>query len=189
MFTTASKWFFGLGLLSLVLAAAYGYTTGGDRLGPVTGGWYGAIGDHVGYVTLLAIATLAILLGVVAVATRDADADAVAQLAGVEVAPTEVPPAGGAYWPAVGALGVGLTLVGVVVEPVMFIAGLILVGAAVLEWMVLAWSDRATGDPATNRVLRDRMMRPLEFPIAAVAFIALFIFGLSRMFLTLSSMG
>jgi hypothetical protein len=189
MFTTASKWFFGLGLVAFVLAAAYGYTTGGDRLGPLTAGWYGAVGDHGGYGVLLAISVLAIFLGAVAVATRDADADAIAQVAGVEVAPVEVPPAGGAYWPAVGALGVALTIVGAVVEPALFIAGLIIVGVTVLEWMVLAWSDRATGDPATNRALRDRLMRPLEFPIAGAAFAALFVFGLSRLFLTASKLG
>ena len=39
MFTTGSKWFFGLGAVSFVLAAAYGWSTGGDRLGPVTAGY------------------------------------------------------------------------------------------------------------------------------------------------------
>jgi hypothetical protein len=189
MFTTASKWFFGLGLVAFVLAVAYGYTTGGDRLGPLTAGWYGAVGDHGGYGVLLAISALAVFLGAVAVATRDADADAIAQVAGLEVAPAEVPPAEGAYWPAVGAVGVALTVVGAVVEPALFIAGLIVVGVTLLEWMVLAWSDRATGDPAANRTLRDRLMRPLEFPIAGAAFAALFVFGLSRLFLTASKMG
>jgi hypothetical protein len=186
MFTTGSKWFFGLGLVSLVLAAAYGYTTGGDRLGPLTMGWYGGVGDHVGYVVLLSIATLAFVLGGVSLATRDADADALAQYAGTDVAPAAAPPAGPAAWPAVGALGAALVGVGLVISQPLFIAGLVLVGAALVEWMVLAWSDHATGDPATNRALRDRLMRPLEFPIAGAAFVALFIVGLSRLFLTVS---
>ena len=189
MFTTGSKWFFGLSAYAFVMAVVYGYTTGGDRLGPLTAGWYGAVGEHTGYGILLAISVLALLLGGVAIAVRDADADVVAQLAGAEVPPVEVPPAAGAYWPALGALGVGITVVGIVTEPVLFVAGLILLGAVLLEWAVLAWSDRATGDPATNRALRDRLMRPLEFPIAGAVFAILFVFGLSRMFLTLSKIG
>ena len=60
MFTTGSKWFFGLGLVSLVLAAAYGWTTGGSGLGPLTVGYKGGVGDHLGYGLLLAIAMVAV---------------------------------------------------------------------------------------------------------------------------------
>jgi DeoR/GlpR family transcriptional regulator of sugar metabolism len=37
-----------------VLAAAYGWSTGGDRLGPLTAGYWGAVGDHLGYTLLVA---------------------------------------------------------------------------------------------------------------------------------------
>ena len=49
MITTGSKWFFGLGVVLLVLAAAYGWTTGGNGLGPLTAGYKGGVGDHFGY--------------------------------------------------------------------------------------------------------------------------------------------
>ena len=45
MITTGSKWFFGLGFVSLVLAAAYGWTTGGNGLGPLSLGYKGGVGD------------------------------------------------------------------------------------------------------------------------------------------------
>jgi hypothetical protein len=189
MFTTGSKWFLGLGLVTLVLAVVYGYTTGGDLLGPATAGWWGAVGDHLGYGILLAVAVLSLLLGLISLATRDADADAVAQLAGRDAPPPVAPPARPAFWPALGALGAALVAIGLVIEQALFIAGLIVVGVALLEWMVLAWSDHATGDAATNAALRDRLMRPLEFPVAGAAFVALFIFGLSRIFLTVTEVG
>ena len=53
MITTAAKWFFGLGLVSFVLAVVYGYSTGGNRLGPLTAGYYGGVGDHLGYTLLI----------------------------------------------------------------------------------------------------------------------------------------
>jgi hypothetical protein len=189
MFTTGSKWFFGLGFVAFVLAVVYGYSTGGGRLGPFTAGMWGAVGDHLGYGILVTVAVLAVVLGLVSLATRDADAEAVAQLVGGDAPPPVAPPARTAYWPVVGALGVTLAAVGVVIEQALFIAGLIVIGAALLEWAVLAWSDHATGDPSTNAALRDRLMRPLEVPIAGAAFVALFIFGLSRVFLTVTEIG
>jgi hypothetical protein len=36
MITTSAKWFFGLGIYCFVLAAVYGWSTGGNVLGPVS---------------------------------------------------------------------------------------------------------------------------------------------------------
>lgn len=188
MFTTGSKWFFGLGLVSLVLAFAYGWTTGGSGLGPLTVGYKGGVGDHLGYGVLVAIATVAAGLGVLAVATRDADPDAVAQLAGVEPAPATSRTAA-SYWPIVGVFGVGLVAVGLVVSNVLFVAGLAVCAAVLVEWAVLAWSDRATGDPVVNRALRDRLLSPLEVPLAGVLSIGIVVVGFSRVFLTSSKLG
>jgi hypothetical protein len=189
MFTTGSKWFFGLGLGAFVLAAVYGYGTGGDLLGPLSLGWWGAVGDHLGYGILLAAAVVSIMLGVVALASRDADAEAVAQYLGQDAPPPVAPPARPSFWPIGGAFGLALVAIGLVIEQALVIAGLVVTGAALVEWAVLAWSDRATGDPATNTALRDQLMRPLEVPIAGAAFVGLFIFGLSRVFLTLTEEG
>lgn len=189
MFTTGSKWFFGLGLVSLVLAAAYGWSTGGNGLGPVTGGYKGGVGDHLGYTILLSIAGAGLFLGLVAVATRDAAPSALAELAGTDEAPREVAPAHLAYWPVVAAFGVGLVVLGLVISNVMFVVGLFVLLGALVEWMVLAWSDRATGDPETNRLIRSRVMGPFEVPLAGFLMVGGTVIAFSRLLLTSSQMG
>lgn len=189
MFTTGSKWFLGLGFVSLVLALAYGWSTGGNGLGPLTLGYKGGVGDHLGYSMLMAVATVGIFLGVLAVAIRDSDASAVAQVAGTETAPTMPPPAHLAYWPAVGALGVTLVVLGLVISNVLFFVGFIVLLAVGVEWMVLAWSDRATGDPAVNRVVRNRLMGPFEVPLAGVLIAGGAVAAFSRVFLAVSKHG
>jgi hypothetical protein len=189
MFTTGSKWFFGLGLVSLVLAAAYGWTTGGNGLGPVTAGYNGGVGDHLGYTLLVSIGLAAIFLGLVAIATRDAAPSALAELAGTEVAPTVAPPTQAAYWPVLGAFGAGLVVLGLVISNVMFVIGFFVLLAVLVEWMVLAWSDRATGDPETNRLVRRRLMGPFEVPLAGLLIAAGAVFAFSRMLLTASELG
>ena len=186
MFTTGSKWFLGLGLVSGVLAAAYGWTTGGTGLGPVTFGYYGGVGDHLGYTMLLTIGVLASFLGLVTLSTRDASPTALAQLAGTDVAPVAVPPAHVAYWPVLGALGLATLVLGLVVSNVLFIASFILLLAVLVEWMVLAWSDRATGDPEANRLVRARVLSPYEVPLVGVLLAGGTVAALSRLFLTSS---
>jgi hypothetical protein len=189
LFTTGSKWFFGLGTVSLVLAAVYGWTTGGNGLGPVTAGYKGGVGDHLGYGLLLSIAAVAIFLGLVAIATRDAAPSALAELMGEDTAPSVAPPAHRAYWPAVGAFGVALIALGLVISNVLFVVGFFVLLAVLVEWMVLAWSDRATGDPETNRQLRSRLMGPLEVPLAGIIIVAGAILAFSRLLLTSSELG
>ena len=189
MFTTGSKWFLGLGTLSLVLAAVYGWGTGGTLLGPVTGGYWGGVGDHLGYTLLVSMGVLSIVVGIVALAARDADPVALAELAGTEDAPQAVAPAHGAYWPVLGAFGAGLVVLGLVISNVLFVAGLLVLLGVLVEWMVLAWSDRATGDPETNKVVRDRLMAPFEVPLAGAIVLGVSIFAFSRVFLTTSKLG
>lgn len=189
MFTTGSKWFFGLGLVSLVLAAAYGWTTGGNGLGPLTVGYKGGVGDHLGYGLLLATGLAAIFLGLVSVAIRDAAPSALAELAGTETAPSVAPPAHAAYWPALAAFGAALVVLGLVVSNVMFVAGFLVLLVVTVEWMVLAWSDRATGDPEVNRRVRSRLMGPFEVPLAGGLLVAGTIWAISRMLLTSSEHG
>jgi hypothetical protein len=186
MITTGTKWFFGLGFVTLVLAWAYGWTTGGNGLGPIVVGYKGAVGDHFGYGVLLSAAVVSFLLGVASLAVRDADAEAVAQVAGTDGVP-HVTPAGTSYWPAVAAFGVALTVVGLVSEAYVFVFGLITLGIVLVEWTVQAWADRATGDPAANRQIRNRLMNPVEFPAAGVLGIALVVVAFSRVFLAISA--
>jgi hypothetical protein len=186
MITTGTKWFFGLAFVTLVLAWAYGWTTGGNGLGPVTVGYKGGVGDHFGYGVLLSASAISLFLGLVSTAVRDADAEAVAQLAGADTVPA-VTPAGTSYWPAVAAFGVALTIVGLVTTAPAFVFGLITLGIVLVEWTVQAWADRATGDPAANRDIRNRLMNPVEIPAAGILAVALVVVGFSRVFLSLSS--
>ena len=82
-----------------------------------------------------------------------------------------------------------LTIVGVVLNNVFFVAGLIALGAVAIEWTMQAWADRATGDPAVNREIRNRVMLPIEVPVAGVLAIAVVVLGYSRAFLAVSSLG
>lgn len=186
MITTGSKWFFGLGFVSLVLAVAYGWTTGGNGVGPLTMGYKGGVGDHFGYGVLVAAGLISLFLGAVALAVRDAEALAEAQVAGTETVPAAIP-AGPCYWPAVSAFGAALVVVGLVASPVLFVIGLVVLGAVLVEWAVQAWADRATGDPETNRQIRNRLMNPIEFPAAGLLGIGVVVASLSRLFLSLSA--
>jgi hypothetical protein len=186
MITTGSKWFFGLGFVSLVLAAAYGWTTGGNGLGPLTAGYKGGVGDHFGYGILLSGAIVSLFLGFVATAARDAEAEAVAQVAGTETVPAVIP-AGASYWPPIAAFGAALVVIGLVAEPLLFILGLIVLGIVLVEWAVQTWADRATGDPETNRRIRNRLMNPIEYPAAGALVLGGLAIALSRLFLALSS--
>jgi hypothetical protein len=186
--TTGSKWFFGLGLVSLVLAAAYGWTTGGNGTGPLTMGYKGGVGDHFGYGVLVAAGLISLFLGAVSLAVRDAEALAEAQVAGTETVPAAIP-APPSYWPAVAAFGVALAVVGLVASPVLFVIGLVALGVVLVEWAVQAWADRATGDPAINRQIRNRLMNPIEFPAAGLLAIGVVVASFSRLFLSLSADG
>jgi hypothetical protein len=189
MITTAAKWFLGLGLVSFALAVAYGYSTGGTRLGPFTAGYYGAVGDHLGYTVLVSTAVAGLLLGLIAVVTRDADARALAEVAGTDDAPAAVAPTYGSLWPLVGAFGAAMVVLGLVVSNVLFMVGAFVLLAVLVEWMVLAWSDHATGDPETNHLVRRRLMAPFEIPIAGFLIAGGAILAFSRIMLTSSSLG
>ena len=186
MITTGSKFFYALAGLLVVAAVVYGYSTGGGEVGPLSLGYKGAVGDHLGYGMLLVGALGALFLGFTSTAFRDADPEAGAELLGAETPPAPTAP-GSSYWPIVGAFGVGLVVVGIALNNVFFVAGLILLGGVAIEWTIQAWSERATGDPAVNREIRNRIMLPLEVPIAGAAAVGLVIAGFSRLFLAVSA--
>ena len=186
MITTGSKFFYALAGLLLVAAVVYGYSTGGGNVGPLSAGYKGAVGDLVGYSILLGGAAVAAFLGLATTAFRDADPDAGAALLGLDEPQAPADPAA-SYWPLVGAFGVVHVVIGVVLNNVFFVAGLIALAAVAVEWTMQTWAERATGDPAVNREIRNRIMLPLEVPIAGLLVAGLVIIGYSRVFLTLSA--
>jgi hypothetical protein len=186
MISTGSKWFYGLGFVSFVLAACYGWTTGGNGVGPLSFGYKGGVGDHLGYGILVSGAVVSVFLGVMVTLTRDADAEAVAEAAGTDTVPPVIP-AGTSYWPALSAFGAALVVIGLVSEVIFLVFGLIVLGIVLVEWTVQTWADHATGDPETNRQIRNRLMNPIEFPLAAILGLGLLAIGFSRIFLALTN--
>lgn len=167
MITTGGKLWFAITAYALVAAAVYFLATGGEDGGAVT---------------LLFIAAAATLMGGTSVALRDGEVPI-----GPEKEPVVVRSALPAPWPAVGALGAGVTIVGWATGGILLYIGFGIVGVALLEWMVQGWAERSTADPAYNKALRDRIMLPIEVPVLGLAGLALVILTLSRLLLALPS--
>lgn len=188
MIPTGSKFFYGLAALLAVAAVVYGYASGGGGVGPISFGYKGGVGEHLGYGLLLTGAVASLFAGFCATAFRDADPIPTSGQLGEQPMPAATPTSS-SFWPVVGAFGVVLTVVGVVLNNVFFVAGLIALGAVAIEWTMQAWSDRATGDAAVNREIRNRIMLPIEVPLAGALAIAVVVIGYSRVFLAVSKLG
>ncbi len=189
MISTGFKLFFATCLAALAAAIAYGYSTGGAGLGPVTAGFKGAVGEHVGYVALLVLGFVLAGLAGMSVAYRDADAEAAASLLGADLAPVGQAPVPASMWPILTAFGAGAIAIGLVLSPAIFVAGLVLVAVSAVEWVISAWADRATGDAGANRTLRMDLMRGYEVPALAVIGFGVVVLAVSRVLLAVSKVG
>lgn len=195
MFTTGSKWFFGMAGASLLAALVYGGATNPSEVkmatftGVLTLGYKGGVGDHIGYAILLGIAGAAAFLGATLAAFRDADVEAEAALLAVDTVPEVTAPPQGSYWPVIGAFGAGTLVVGLATSSALVMLGIVVLVAVAFEWALAAWSDRATTDPAVNRAARRRVMMPFEVPILGALGIAVFVLALSRILLAVSDVG
>ena len=187
MFTTGFKFFFGLFSAFCVAALVYGYTTGGDHVGPLSLGWKGSVGDHIGYGLLVALACVSLTISLVLVSFRDADAAAQAHLQNLAEVLTDQPVTAG-FWPVVASFGVGAAAVGLVLHPMVFVLGLALITLSLVEWTMDAWADRATGDATANRELRNRIMAPIEIPVIGALAVGVIVLAASRILLTVSQM-
>lgn len=185
MTTTASKLFLGGAVAALLSAWVYGWGTGGGLTGVMLFGLLGGVGELSGYTILVAAAALMAGLGTATSLLRDADPEAQAAVARLDAAPPVTVPASPSYWPVLGALGVVVAIVGLVASPVLFVIGALGVLLVTLEWMVSAWSERATGDPDVNRQIRNRLMYPIEIPVAGALVILVLVVSISRVLLTL----
>jgi hypothetical protein len=174
MFTTGSRFFFGLSVLGFIGALAYGFNSE----------W-----EPYGFVVLLSVALVAFFLGCMMVAYRDASvpvsvgASSAADAEGEYGTERPVSPSG---WPLVGGFALALTAIGLVTERFVFLAGIFLLAAVTIEWMVRAWSDRASADPEYNQSLRDQVLRPVEYPLYALLGGAVIVLGFSRVLLSIS---
>ncbi|MGI8936787.1 MAG: hypothetical protein ACR2JF_00985 [Iamia sp.] len=195
MFTTGSKWFFGVAAVALVGALVYGGATnpsdvGMDTLtGVLTLGYKGGVGDQFGYVVLMGIAGASAFLGATTAAFRDASIEAEAALLGRDTVPDLTAPAQGSYWPVVGAFGAASVVIGLVTTQLLVILGVVVLLAVTFEWGISAWAEKATNDPSANQVIRRQVMMPIEVPVLGALGIAVFVLAVSRMLLALPELG
>ncbi len=189
MFTWGSRNLFGVALLAYVGAIVYGLSTGGHLIGTLSLGYKFGVGDHVGYTMLMGAMFVALLLGIVSVATREGNSEDMSELIGVDHALAVRPPSRPAFWGPLAGFGLACVALGVATSQAFLYLGLVILAVTVLEWTVLAWSDRATGDAEVNSVIRSRFLSPFEVPILALLGIAVVVLGLSRVLLTVSKTG
>ncbi len=174
MFTTGSRFFYGLSILGVIGALAYGFNSD----------W-----DPFGLIVLTSVALASFFLGCMSVAYRDASvpasvgASSAADAEGEYGTERPVSPSG---WPLVGGFALGITAIGLVTERFVFLAGIFLLAAVTIEWMVRAWSDRASADPEYNQSLRDQVLRPVEYPLYALIGGGIVVMGFSRVLLSIS---
>ena len=169
MFTTSSKYFFGLTGLSVVAAIIYMVVVNPNDLGALA---------------LLSLATAGGTIGGFALFTRDSEADAVE-----EATAAALPSPGASIWPIVTALGGALTLLGLATIPAWFVIGISISIAGAAEWAIQNWAERASAEKSFNYDLRERIIGGLEYPGLAAAILVLIAYPFSRIMLTASKNG
>lgn len=193
MFTTGSKWLFGIAGAAVVAALVYGGATNPSEVGMstftgvLTLGYKGGVGDHIGYSILMAIAGAAIFLGATTAAFRDSDSDALAEVLGHDEVPALATSERGSPWPVIGAFGAAVVVVGLATSSALVGFGAFVLAAVILEWGLSAWADRVSDDEAVNQAARRRVTMPLEVPILGALGVAVFVLAFSRVLLAVPS--
>ncbi len=194
MFRSGSKFLYALAAFGFVGAFFYAISTGNHAVGmeslvgPITAGYKGRTGEHIGYTILVVLGFSSLGLALITSGLRDADPEAEAQLLGLDAVPAvEVPTP--SYWPLVGAFSVGAIAIGLAIAKPLFVIGAIGLACTIIEWAAQTWADRATGDPEVNRTIRNRFMYPIEIPIGAALCIGGFVYLLSRVLLAVPENG
>jgi hypothetical protein len=195
MFKTGSKFLYGLAVFGFIAAIGWSIATGDQKIGmdsligPLTLGYKGYVGDHIGYAVLIGLSATSLALAIFTSALRDADAEAQAQVVGLEEVPEVPAPVRANYWPVVGAFTAASAVMGLSINSRYFALAIVGFVIVTIEWAVSAWADRATGDPVVNQSLRDRLMRPVEIPIGAVLAIGVMVAAVSRILLAIPKVG
>jgi hypothetical protein len=206
LITRGSKFFYGAAVVAYLSALVYGFLTAASAsggviaalsdgglveaiIGPVSFGWKGSVGEHVGYSVLMGAAAVLAAVGGFHTAFRDGDAEAVAAVQHTTSAPAVLVPAGLSYWPLICAFGVGLAVVGLALDPLLFVVGLVLMGVGAFSWTVRAWAERISADPAVNREFRHQLVDPLEIPVVSVLVAAVVVLSVSRVLLAIPKLG
>ncbi len=173
MITTGAKFWFGLTFFTLVATVVYFMSSGGEEFGSVV---------------LVAAAIASFIVGTTCAGMRDGNL----QTPGGRTLSLGTSPrrsAGPAPWPALGAVGAAVALVGLSGGNALLYVGIGIMGVVLVEWMVQGWAERSTADPTQNQELRNRIMQPFEFPVLAATIIAVVVLSFSRVLLALSKTG
>jgi hypothetical protein len=215
LITRGSKFFYTAGVIGFLSALAYGFITaardsGGAVatvssggvveavVGPITLGWKGSIGDHVGFSALMAFALAMVVLGLITSGTRDGSAEALAARNAVDVSQVAAPaqPIGYSIWPMFAAISGALVLVGTAFSSFLFYAGLIGLVIAGFEWVVRSWTESkalAAGADGSGLSahdgLREQVLSPIELPLVVVLAIAVVAVAISRVLLAVPKNG
>jgi len=144
-------------------------------------------GEERGLLVLLGLVSAALIVGTLLVWIRDGDAPAVASADGAAPATTSGPLP--APWPAIGAFGLAVTVVGLAAGDLLLYLGFGIVAIATIEWMVQGWAERATPDAAENASLRNRIMYPVEIPVLGLIIVGVVLLAFSRVLLALPKAG
>jgi len=158
MFSTGSKYFFGISFLGAVSFAIYMFLIAESAIGATA---------------LLGLVGAAGLLTALVLFTRDGS-NGEEGVAASTAAPTA------SILPLIGAIGATLLLVGTITSPVVTLFGIVALLVALVEWAVLSWSERASSDTAFNASLRKRLLNPIEFPVIAAVGLGVIIFSFAQ---------
>ena len=168
----ASRYFAGRVALAVAAAVVIGIATGMD-----------GTGNMVFYATIVlgtAAASFA-LLAAVALSVGDGDSS--------DRERAHAHPASTAYWPIMGAIGMGVLMVGLVTDGSLAILGAAILIVCAVEWTVSAYADSLSSDASANAEYRDRILAPFEIPLYGALAIALPVLLVSRIFLAASRNG
>lgn len=202
MLTRGSRFYFAASLTTYVVGVLYGVLTQtfdvgvknlllGDGvvnavLGPLTFGYKGGVGDHVGYTLLMVFAGGCLLLGLMAVAFRDVDVDALVEQDPDAGAVQPTPPTSN-VWPAVGGVSLAIAALGAAVDPIIMWLGIGGVIVAAVEWTGVAWSEGVSSDLSAQAVARRRLMLPVEVPVGGALLLGVVAISFSRLLLAVES--
>lgn len=196
--TPGFKLFGGIAVLSLAgafLFALGNNITNSDQglidsvVGPLTIGWKGGVGSHLGYTVLLGTAVCSGVLAALLQAFRDADSESQAEVTHVEARPLTATPHGSSYAPLAAALaGVGM-LIGFAASTPLALASLFVLLMVALVWTTRAWANRLSNDDAANTARYEQLIEPWRIPVVSVIAIAIVVLGVSRLLLAVSKTG
>lgn len=215
MITRGSKFFYSAGIIGFLTALAYGFITAAAHsggvittvssggvveavIGPITLGWKGSIGDHVGYSALMAFAAAMVAMGLITSATRDGAVEALASRNSVDASEVAAParPIGFSIWPLFAAISGALVLVGTAFSGFLLYVGLVGLVIAGFEWVVRSWAEsKAVAAGADGHSLsehdglRSQVLSPIELPMVVVLAIALVAVAVSRVLLAVPKTG